>query len=399
MNNFTFYNPTHFVFGQDAELALGQEMIKLNLTATLIVLGQGSAKRSGLLSRVEASLTQAGIRYQVLEGVVPNPLDDKVYEGIALTREHKLQSVLGLGGASALDTAKAIAVGALYDGDFWDFYSGKAQVKQALPILSIPTIAAAGSESSNSSVITKASLPLKRGIRSEAIRPVLALMNPRLTFTVPNHQKANGICDMMAHIFERYFTNTKEVSLSDEMCEGVLRAIMPAGARAMQNSADYDAHADLMWAGCLAHNDTLSPGREQDWSTHGIGHALSARFGAAHGAVLAVLFPHWMQHQMHHDVARFARFAHKVMGVAPSGDAERDAKDGIIRLRQYFDSLSLPRSLRDFGVAQSDLDSLVKDVGYNAKGVIGFFNPLTPQDVSAIYQSALSGTLFGKESL
>lgn len=389
MDNFTFYNPTHFVFGRGAENQIGEKLREMSLDSTLIVYGQGSVVRSGLLDRVKKSLEQSGVRYETLGGVVPNPEDDKVYSGIAAVKAKRVSSVLGLGGASALDTAKAIAVGALYDGDFWDFYAGKQTVLSALPIISIPTIAAAGSESSNSSVITKASVPLKRGIRSEHIRPKLALMNPELTFTVPDNQKAYGICDMMAHIFERYFTNTPDVNLTDEMCEGVLRAIIKAGPAALQDRENYAAHADIMWAGALAHNDTLSTGRRQDWSTHGIGHGISARFGAPHGAALAVLFPCWMRYQLSHDPERFRRFALKVMGVSETGDPEKTALDGIDRLRAFFDSMNLPSRLSAFGVKESDLDTLVKDVGYNKDGVIGFFKPLTPEDVRAIYLSAL----------
>ncbi len=390
MNNFTFYNPTHFVFGKDAENLIGEKMREAGLHSVLIVYGQGSVVRSGLLSRVCKALEDADITYVELSGIVPNPVDGPVYEGIRLVREHRLDCVLGLGGASALDTAKAIAVGAPYEGDFWDFYAGKATVQEALPILSIPTISAAGSESSNSSVITKESLPLKRGIKTEKIRPAMALMNPVLTYTVPQSHKAYGVADMMAHIFERYFTNTPDVRLSDEMCEGVLRAIMAAGVEMLKNPTDYASHADIMWAGTLAHNDTLSPGRQQDWSCHGIGHGVSARFGAPHGAALAVLFPAWMRHQLSHDVPRFYRFAVRVMGVPESADQEKAALAGIDALRAFFDGLGLPGSLNAFGIKETDIPLLVRDVGYNQNGEIGFFNPLKPADVEAIYTAALT---------
>lgn len=389
MNSFTFFNPTHFVFGKDAENLIGEKMREAGLHSVLIVYGQGSVVRSGLLARVCKALKDADITYVELSGIVPNPVDGPVYEGIRLVREHRLDCALGLGGASALDTAKAIAVGAPYEGDFWDFYTGKAVVQEALPILSIPTISAAGSESSNSSVITKEALPLKRGIRTEKIRPTMALMNPVLTYTVPQNHKAYGVADMMAHIFERYFTNTPDVRLSDEMCEGVLRAIMAAGVEMLKKPTDYASHADIMWAGTLAHNDTLSPGRQQDWSCHGIGHGVSARFDAPHGAALAVLFPAWMRHQLSHDVPRFYRFAVKVMGVPESADQEKAALAGIDALRAFFDSLGLPGSLKAFGIKETDIPQLVRDVGYNQHGEIGFFNPLKPADVEAIYTAAL----------
>lgn len=390
MDNFTFFNPTQFVFGRDTENQVGAKMREKGFTKVLIVHGQGSVVRSGLLSRVRDSLQATGIPFQELSGIVPNPVDAPVYEGIRLVREYGIDCVLGLGGASALDTAKAIAVGALYEGDFWDFYAGKQKVENALPIISIPTISAAGSESSNSSVITKESIPLKRGIRSESIRPKLALMNPELTYTVPAIQKAYGVADIMSHIFERYFTNTADVSLTDEMCEGVLRAVIKAGPKTLFQPTDYASHADIMWAGTLAHNDTLSTGRQQDWSCHGIAHGISARFDAPHGAALAVLFPYWMSHQMQHDVPRFQRFALKVMEVPEGSSPEDTAKDGIAKLRTYFDSLGLPHSLKTFGIEEKDLDQLVKDVGYNPQGEIGFFKPLKPEDVLAIYQAALA---------
>ncbi len=389
MDNFTFFNPTQFVFGKNAESLVGDKMKEKGFSRVLIVYGQGSVLRSGLLSRVKDSLEAAHIPYQELGGIVPNPIDAPVYEGISLVRKYDLNCVMGLGGASALDTAKAIAVGALYDGDFWDFYTGKAKVEKALPIISIPTISAAGSESSNSSVITKVSLTLKKGLRSEHIRPKLALMNPELTYTVPAIQKAYGVADIMSHIFERYFTNTQDVALTDELCEGVLRTVMKAGPKMLFKPTDYAAHADIMWAGTLAHNDTLSTGRQQDWSCHGIAHGISARFDAPHGAALAVLFPFWMSYQLTHDVQRFEQFAIKVMGVAKGENAEETAKEGIRKLRAFFDSLGLPHSLKTFGVEEKDLDQLVKDVAYNSQGEIGFFRPLKPEDVLKIYQSAL----------
>ena len=346
MNDFTFYNPTHFIFGHDAETKAGEAVQMAGGSAALIVWGQGSVQRSGLLGRVRAALDDKGIRHEELSGIVPNPLSEPVYRGIDLMREKALDCVIALGGASVIDTAKAIAIGAVYAGDFWDFYARKAVVEKSLPVIAVPTIAAAGSESSNSSVITNEKLGLKRGINSEKIHPVVALMNPALTYTVPLNHKAYGICDMMTHIFERYFTNTKDVTLTDEMCEGVLRAIMQAGPRTLTEPWDWGAHAEIFWAGTLAHNNTLSSGREQDWSSHGLAHSVSARFNGIHGAVLAVIFPVWMRYQLDHDVARFARFAHKVMGVMPTGDDRKDASDGIDSLRAFFDSLRLPSHLK-----------------------------------------------------
>ncbi|MDO5022373.1 MAG: iron-containing alcohol dehydrogenase [Eubacteriales bacterium] len=389
MDNFTFHIPTRFVFGKDAELQTGKKLKELGFNSVLIVYGQGSVVRSGLLDRVKQSLKESDIQALEIGGVVPNPVDGPVYEGIRMGREAGIDCVLGLGGASALDTAKAIAIGIPYEGDFWDFYSGKEKVKKALPIVSVLTISAAGSESSNSSVITKESVMLKRGLNTEFIRPQLAMLNPELTFTVPAIQKAYGIADMMAHIFERYFTNTQDVLLTDELCEAVLRTVMKSGPKALFNPQDYSAHADIMWASTLAHNDTLAVGRQQDWSSHGIAHGISARFSAPHGAALAVLFPFWMQHQLEHDVERFYRFAVKVMGLNESENHKETALEGIQKLRSFFDSLGLPHSLKTFGVKAEDLPQLLEDVKYKADGTIGFFKPLTKEDVLSIYKAAL----------
>ena len=388
MDNFVFHLPTRFVFGKDAELQTGNKIKDLGLKSALIVYGQGSVVRSGLLDRVKQSLKENDIKSIEIGGIVPNPVDGPVYEGIRVGREANIDCVIGVGGASALDTAKAIAVGIPYEGDFWDFYSGKEKVKKALPIISVLTIAAAGSESSNSSVITKESVMLKRGLKTEFIRPQLAILNPELTFTVPAIQKAYGIADMMAHIFERYFTNTKDVLLTDELCEAVLRTIIRSGPKMLFNPQDYSAHADIMWAGTLAHNDTLSVGRQQT-GAHGIAHGISARFSAAHGATLAVLFPFWMQHQLSHDVERFYRFAVKIMGLSESEDHKKTAEEGIQKLRAFFDSLGLPHSLKTFGVKEEDLPQLVEDVALKEDNTIGFFNPLTKEDILAIYKAAL----------
>ncbi len=390
MDPFTFYNPTHFVFGRDAETKVGESAREAGATRVLLVSGQGSAERSGLLERVLASLSDAGISFETLKGIKPNPLSNAVRKGITLARDFGTDAVMGVGGGSALDTAKAIAVGVPYAGDFWDFYSGKAKPERALKIFAVPTIAASGSESSNSSVITNEEITLKRGLRSELIRPQLALMNPALTFSVPTCQKAYGAADIMSHIFERYFTKTEDVSLTDELCEGVLRVIVKAAPRALSNPEDYAAHADLMWAGTLAHNDTLSTGRQQDWSAHALSHGVSAHFDAPHGAVLAVLFPKWMAYQLQADPARFTQFAVRVMGCAMNfRNPKKTALDGIAALEAFHASLGLPATLAAFGVTKKDLPMLRDAVAYNPEGKVGFFRPLDKADVQAIYEAAL----------
>lgn len=389
MNNFIFHNPTRFIFGHSAEMKAGEACREMGLQRVLIVFGRSSAQKSGLLQRVVDSLNAEGIQTAQLGDIQANPISAPVYQGIEIARSFKADAVMGLGGGSAMDTAKAIALGSPYEGDFWDFYVGKAIPKNALKLIAVPTLAAAGSESSNSSVITNERLPLKRGVRTDLNRPVLALMNPELTFSVPNAQKAYGAADIMAHIFERYFTNTEDVGLTDELCEGVLRQVIRVAPLALKNANDYAAHADLMWAGTLAHNDTLSVGREQDWSTHGLSHGVSARFDAPHGGVLAVLFPRWMEYQLQHDPKRFAQFARRVMGVSGLEDEREAALLGIKKLRDFYNSLGLPDKLSAYGVTQKDIPLLTSEVAYLNAGCIGFFNPLSPEDVDQIYRLSL----------
>lgn len=390
MEAFRFHNPTRFVFSPEAELQSGEEIKNLGIQKLLIVYGKGSVVRSGLLQRVKHSLEDSGINFREIGGVMPNPLTRPVYEGIALCRREGIEAVMGIGGASAIDTAKAISLGTPYEGDFWDIFEGKVLPLKALQVIAIPTIAAAGSESSNSAVITNEKLTMKRGINTSFNQPVLSLMNPRLTFTVPKEQKAYGIADMMSHIFERYFTDTKDVMLSDELCEAVLRTIMKAGLMAMQHSDDYASHADLMWSGTLAHNNTLSPGRQQDWACHRIGHAISAHYDAPHGGVLAVLFPHWMRYQLDHDIERFARFAVKVMDVSvDAGDAQSRANEGINRLAEFFLALGIKDKLSDYGMKEEDLLTIACEAPYGSKGTVGSFRPLKQKDVLAIYRLAL----------
>jgi alcohol dehydrogenase YqhD (iron-dependent ADH family) len=387
MNPFVFHSPTRYVVGPQAEKDTGRYAFELGARRVLIVSGQGSVLRSGLLERVRASLHESGIAVRELSGIVPNPLSSPVYQGIGLAREMKADAILGLGGASAIDTAKAIAVGAPYQGDFWDFYSGNAAPKEGLMLIAIPTLSAAGSEGSNSSVITNDKLTLKRGLRSPFIRPHLAMMNPVLTFTVPREQKACGAADILSHVFERYFTNTQDVALTDALAEALMRQVIQAAPRTLENPEDYAAHADIMWAGTMAHNDTVGVGREQDWGCHALTNVLSARFGAPHGAALAVLFPSWMEEQMPHDPARFAQFAVNVMNMPNDfRNASATGIAGIRRLRALFTSWGLPQSLKAFGVQEKDLARFADEAPYNTTGTIGFYRPLKHDNVLSIYR-------------
>ena len=386
MLNFQFCSPTKFVFGKGTEAQIGDLVKAAGGTRALIVYGGGSVVRSGLLKRVMDALDAAGIPHVELGGVKPNPRDDLVYEGIRLCRENQLDFVLPIGGGSAIDTAKAIADGVPYDGDFWDFYSRKAVPQTALPHGCVLTIPAAGSEGSDSAVITKIEGNLKRGLSTELHRPRFAVMNPELTFTLPRYQLACGATDMMAHIMERYFTNTKDVALTDRLAEALLLSIIEAAPKAIADDHDYEAHATLMWAGMLAHNNSVGVGREQDWASHHIGHEISAKYDTAHGASLAIVFPAWMKYVYKHDIARFVQFATRVWGVDAAGKTdEAVALEGIARMQAFFVSLGMPATLQQAGGKVEDIPFLAAHI---VNGKTGRFVHLLPPQVEEILHIA-----------
>ena len=389
MNNFVFYSPTEFVFGRGTEKQTGALLQKYGAKKVMIVYGGGSVVRSGLLNRIEQALKEARIAYCLLGGVQPNPIDAKVYEGISLCRQEEVDMLLAVGGGSVIDTAKAIAAGALYDGDFWDFFAGKVQVEQALKVAVVLTIPAAGSEGSGNAVITKVDGLRKLGVRSpEHLRPVFAVMNPELTFTLPPYQTASGVADMMAHIMERYFTNTEEVEISDRLCEGTLLAIVKEAKRVMVDPENYDARANLMWCGTMAHNGTCGVGRVEDWSSHALEHEISAIYDVTHGAGLAVVFPAWMTWMAEHHPHKIAQFANRVWGVAESDDLKAMAFEGIARLKAFFTSIGLPVTFRELGIAQPDVDRLIESLRQNKGERLGEYVSLTMDDCREIYHLA-----------
>lgn len=393
MMNFTFWSPTEFLFGKGVEAQTGAMVKKHGGTKALVHYGGGSAIKSGLMAKVEASLKEAGIPYVLLGGAKPNPLSGLVYEGIDLIRKEGIDFVLAVGGGSAIDSAKAMAVGALYQGDFWDFHAKKAEATASLPVGCVLTIAAAGSESSNSCVITNEKTNEKRGSRSQFNRPKFAIMNPEWTYSLPPYHKASGIADMMAHVMERYFTNEKENDLTDRLCEALLCTMVKSGATAMEKPEDYDAHAQLMWASTLAHNDTVGNGRLGDWGPHAMDHELSARFGVTHGAGLAALYPAWMTYVMDHDVMLFAQFAQRVWGVDMDFEnPERTAREGIRAYCNFMKRIGLPISLKELDVPWASIPGMAKDVGYHRPGELGNFKPLHYEDVVAVYELAYDFT-------
>lgn len=391
MNNFTFYSPTYFVFGKGQENNTGKYVKRFGGTKVLIHYGGGSVVRSGLLDRVKTSLNNEGIAFVELGGVKPNPRSGLVYEGIELCKKEKVDFVLAVGGGSTIDSSKAIALGAVYDGDFWDFYSGKA-VKNALPVGTVLTIAAAGSEGSTGSVITKEEGMLKRSAGGDVLRPVFSIMNPELTQTLPAYQTACGVTDIMAHLFERYFTNTRDVEVTDRVIEGLLMTMIHEAPKVIANPNDYEARANIMWAGMMAHNNCCGVGREQDWASHDMEHELSALYDCAHGAGLAVVFPAWMEYNMHHDVMRFAQLANRVWGCAMDfGHPEITAKAGISAFRAFMKSIGMPQTLAELGGKEEDIPYLAHTAAYGNGngGTLGSFVVLQEKDMENIYRLML----------
>lgn len=388
MDNFNFYSPTEFVFGKERENEVGKYVRKYKGTGVLIHYGSGSAVKSGLIDKVKKSLDDEGIFYTELGGVKPNPRDTLVYEGIEICRREKIDFILSVGGGSCIDSAKGIAAGAVYDGDFWDFYSDKAVVKNALPIGTILTIAAAGSEGSGASVITQEKTKLKRDTGSDILRPVFSILNPMLTCTLPAYQTACGAADIMAHVFERYFTNTEEVEITDRLCEAVLLTMIKETPRVIADPDNYDARANIMWAGTVAHNDIVGVGRIQDWNSHAIEHELSGMYDVAHGAGLAVIMPAWMEFVMNHNVMRFAQMAVRVFGCEMNFEKpELTAKKGIDSFRKFLHSIGLPVNFAELGAKEEDIPALVKNLGLGDGRTGGFVN-LSSADVTEIYKIA-----------
>ncbi|MBR4247585.1 MAG: iron-containing alcohol dehydrogenase [Treponema sp.] len=388
MENFTFYSPTFFVFGKESENQAGEYVKKFGGSKVLIHFGGKSAKASGLLDRVEASLKASAIPFVELGGVKPNPRSGLVYEGIELCRRENVDFVLAVGGGSVIDSAKAIAAGVLYDGDFWDFYSGK-MIEKALPVGTVLTIAAAGSEGSPDSVITKEEGMFKRGTGSNAIRPKFSILNPALTQTLPPHQTAAGITDIMAHLYERYLTNTKEVEVTDRLIEALLLTMKHEGPRVIADPNNYEARANIMWAGMMAHNNSCGVGRSQDWNSHNIEHELSALYDCAHGAGLAVTMPAVFKYVMKHDVMRFAKVATRVWGCQMDFDhPEVTALEGINAFQNFLVSLGMPKNFAELGAKEEDIPKLVQVLcrGDGRTGSISGFVTLNEDDCAKIYK-------------
>ncbi len=388
MIDFVFQNPAKIIFGRNALSQLGSEALRYG-TRVLLVYGGGSVKRSGLFDQVMAALQAQNITVWELGGIVPNPRLSRVYEGIEICRREQVTLVLALGGGSAIDTAKGIANGVPYDGDVWDFYSAKATPKAVLPLGTILTIPAAGSEMSYSSVITNENGMLKRGYNSVTNVPAFSIMNPEWTFTLPPYQTACGCVDIMAHMMERYFTRVPHVELTDRLITAGIKTVLNNAPKVMAKPDDYDARAELMWTGALAHNTLLHTGRIGDWGSHKVEHELSASFDIAHGAGLAIVFPAWMRHATAQYPEKLAQFAMEVLDVPQSTGNQTDiALEGIRRLEAFYRSLGMPTRLRDIGLENADFEALANRALPNDEATVGEYIKLHRSDFVAIYQLA-----------
>ena len=389
MNNFTLFTPTQYIFGRGVQGEVGALSAAQLGARVLLVYGGGSAVKSGLLASVVQSLEAAGVHHVELGGVQPNPTDGLVRKGIELCRAERLTGILAVGGGSVIDTAKAIAIGTPYEGDFWDFFAGRLAPEAALPIGVVLTIPAAGSEGSGNTVITLEREKKKLSLRTASLlRPRFALINPELTFTLPPYQTACGIVDMMAHILERYFTPTEGVAVTDRISEGLLRAIMEEAPKVFQNPTDYDARANIMWAGTLAHNGICGTGKQEDWSSHFMEHEVSALYDVAHGAGLAVMFPAYLSFVAQHRPERVAMLARNVLGVEGADDAAV-AVEGIAALKAFFRSLGMPVTFAELGIENPDIALLVRNLHDNKGERLGSYYPLSARETEAIFRLAL----------
>ncbi len=389
MDNFIFSNRTKIIFGRGTEQTVGKEAVGW-AKKVLLHYGGGSIKQTGLYDTVTKSLKDTGVDYVELAGVTPNPRLSKVYEGIRICREENVGLILAIGGGSPIDSAKAIAAGVKYEGDVWDFFTGAAKVQDALPVATILTIPAAGSEASTGCVITKEEGMLKRAFNSQHAIPVFSILNPELAFTLPPFQIACGATDIMAHLMERYFTNSHPVELTDRLIEGALKTIIHNAPALLKKHDDYNAWAEVMWTGTVAHNNLLNTGRVGDWASHDIEHELSAKYDIAHGAGLAMVFPAWMKYTYKHDLNRFVQYAVRVWNVENDyHNPELTALEGIRRLEEFWQSLGLNVRLSKAGIGTSDFEEMSSKCTSDDTRTIGNFVVLKKQDILNIYNLAV----------
>lgn len=395
MAGFVYYTPTKVVFGKETELQTGKLAREYGATKVLLHYGGGSVKRSGLLDRVKEALREEGIEYAELGGVVPNPRLSLVYEGIELAKKEKVDFILAVGGGSAIDSAKAIGYGVANEGDVWDFYDGKRTAKNCLPVGVVLTLAATGSEMSDSSVITKEEGWIKRGYSSAYGRPVFAVMNPELTMTLPDYQTACGCADILMHTMERYFTNGDQMEITDSIAEALMRTVIKNAKLLKSNPEDYDARAEIMWAGSLSHNGLTGCGSsERDFATHGLEHEIGGMFDVAHGAGLTALWGSWARYVYKNCLPRFYRFAVNVMQVETGGGGKEDeetiAMKGIEAMEAFFREIHMPVTMKELGIEPTDeqIEELARKCSIASGGKKGSAKVLEEKDMKQIYEMA-----------
>ncbi|CAM4063238.1 iron-containing alcohol dehydrogenase [Paenibacillus alkaliterrae] len=388
MNSFQFVNPTHIVFGEGSADQVGQ-LASQNGKTILLVYGSGSIKKTGLYDKTISLLNHAGLTVHELPNIEPNPRLSTVNKGIDICRKQGVDFILAVGGGSVIDASKAIAAGVLYEGDVWDFFTGKAVIGKALPIGTILTLAATGSEMNGSSVVTNWEENLKRAFGSPHTYPKFSILDPTLTYTVPRNHTVNGAVDIMSHVFEQYFSLTENTPLQERFCESILQTVIENVEIALENPEDAAARANLMWCGTMALNGGLiSAGMANDWASHGIEHEVSAIYDIPHGAGLAVIFPNWMKYVHEERIDRFVQYATRIWGVNPEGKSDKDiALEGIQATRDFFTRIGAESRLADFEIGSDKLDRMAEEaVRY---GAIGSFKRLEKQDVKAILELSL----------
>lgn len=391
MENFTYNTPTLVRFGKNTEAETGALVLSQNCKKVLIHYGGNSAIRSGLLAKIEASLQEKNIDYLTLGGVVPNPRLSKVQEGIELCRKEGVDFILAVGGGSVIDSAKAIALGVPYEGNVWDFYARKETAKACLPVGAVLTIAAAGSEMSNSSVITNEDGDLKRGYGTELCRCKFAVMNPELTCTLPDYQTQSGCVDILMHTMERFFGKVPSMTLTDKIAVSLLRTVMDCAKILKQDPNNYEARAEIMWASSLSHNGLTGCGSDGgDWSSHQLEHELGGMFDVAHGAGLAAVWGSWARYVLSSDPQRFASFATQVFDIPPSDSPTETALAGIQAMEDFYRSVDMPTSIKELGVdiSEEQIQLLADKCCFHGARTIGSFRQLNRDDVAAIYRNA-----------
>lgn len=391
MQNFTYHTPTKVIFGKDSELKTAQEIKQYNGHRVLVVYGGKSAVKSGLMAKIEQQLKDKGLAYKLLGGVKPNPLLSFAKKGVELAIEFGADFILAVGGGSVIDTAKGIAHGAANPGtDIWQYWIGERKVEKSLPVGVVLTISAAGSETSNSSVLTNEETGEKRGLSCECNRPKFAIMNPELTYTLPSYQIACGITDIMMHTLDRYFTPTEGNELTDGIAETLLRTTIANGTKAMKNHYDYDAMSELMWCGSLSHNGLTGLGAQVDFAPHKLSHELSGKFDAAHGAALATMWKAWADYVWKEKPERFVRYADKVWDIRKE-NPEEAVHAGIDATVAYFKSIGMPTCFTELGIGVQNED-ILRELADRATGngshTFGSFKVIHQNDALEIYKLA-----------